>query len=58
MIIQDLPGALVRRLETGSLSLDANQLCCLKGNTLEMTLKFTEWWFRSIQTYVRSSCCA
>ncbi|WP_261641319.1 hypothetical protein [Erwinia mallotivora] len=58
MIIQDLLGALARRLETGSLSLDANQLCCLKVNTLEMTLEFTERWFRSLQTHARSSCCA
>ncbi|WP_336749520.1 type III secretion system chaperone [Pantoea vagans] len=48
MIIQDLLGALARRLETGSLSLDANQLCCLKVNTLEMTLEYLEpqnWLF-------------
>lgn len=48
MIIQDLLGALARRLETGSLSLDANQLCCLKVNTLEMTLEYMEqqnWLF-------------
>ncbi|AMG56657.1 type III secretion system chaperone [Pantoea vagans] len=48
MIIQDLLGALARRLDTGSLSLDANQLCCLKVNTLEMTLEYMEqqsWLF-------------
>lgn len=48
MIIQDLLGALARRLETGSLSLDANQLCCLEVNALEMTLEYLEkqnWLF-------------
>lgn len=48
MIIQDLLGALARRLETGSLSLDAHQLCCLKVNTVEMTLEYMEqqnWLF-------------
>lgn len=48
MIIQDLLGALARRLETGTLSLDANQLCCLKVNGLEMTLEYMElqnWLF-------------
>lgn len=48
MIIQDLLGALARRLETGSLLLDTNQLCCLKVNTLEMTLEYLEqqnWLF-------------
>ncbi|CAH6374165.1 type III secretion system chaperone [Pantoea agglomerans] len=48
MIIQDLLGALARRLETGSLSLDTHQLCCLKVNTLEMTLEYMEqqnWLF-------------
>lgn len=42
MIIQDLVGALARRLEMGVLSLDAAQLCCLQINGLEMTLEWLE----------------
>ncbi|WP_048696821.1 CesT family type III secretion system chaperone [Erwinia piriflorinigrans] len=42
MIIQDLMGALARRLEMGALSLDAGQLCCLRVNGLEMTLEWLE----------------
>ncbi|MCX8957620.1 type III secretion system chaperone [Erwinia psidii] len=48
MIMQDLLAALARRLEMGTLSLDSNQLCCLKVNTLEMTLEYMEqqnWLF-------------
>lgn len=48
MIIQDLLGALARRLETGTLSMDTRQLCCLQVNGLEMTLEFMEqqnWLF-------------
>jgi hypothetical protein len=42
MIIQDLLGALARRLETGALALDSHHLCCLKVNTLEITLEFVK----------------
>nr|AAF63399.1 potential ORFB-specific chaperone [Erwinia amylovora] len=42
MIIQDLLGALARRLEAGTLSLEAGQLCCLQVNGLEMTLEWLE----------------
>ncbi|WP_439858012.1 type III secretion system chaperone [Pseudomonas syringae] len=42
MTIQDLLNALAIRLESGPLSLDANHLCCLKVNELDMTLERIE----------------
>ncbi|GKQ48291.1 type III secretion system chaperone [Pseudomonas syringae] len=42
MMIQDLLNALAIRLESGPLSLDANRLCCLKVNELDMTLELLE----------------
>ncbi|WHU90647.1 type III secretion system chaperone [Pantoea agglomerans] len=41
-IIQDLLGSLAKSLVTGALALDSQYLCCLKVNTLEMTLEFVE----------------
>ncbi|KAA8696187.1 type III secretion system chaperone [Pseudomonas cannabina] len=42
MMIQNLLNALAIRLESGPLSLDANHLCSLKVNELDMTLERLE----------------
>ncbi|WP_205954534.1 type III secretion system chaperone [Pantoea stewartii] len=42
MLIQDLLSVLARRLGTGELVLDANNLCCIQVDTLEMNVEFVE----------------